>query len=140
MLKETITYTDFNGTERTEEFWFNLTQTELIKMFDPKKGNPTDELKEALVSNDLASLLIFFGDLMVQAYGEKSADGRRFVKSPEISEAFARSAAFEALYTKLTNDEAGIVRFIRGIIPTNLENQINFDQLTGGANGVLPIS
>lgn len=140
MLKETVTYTDYNGTERTEELWFNLSHTELMKMFDPKDGDPTEKLREALAANDMTQLLLFFGDLVTSAYGEKSADGKRFMKSPEIKAGFEQSAAFDALYMRLVNDADGITNFIRGIIPTALSNQINFDQIAKDASqGVIPI-
>lgn len=130
MLKETVTYTDFNGDERTEDLWFNLSHMELMKMFDPKDGDPTEKLRAALNANDATQLFVFFADLVVNAYGEKTADGKRFVKSPEISEGFRQSAAFDALFMQLVNDEAGMLGFIKGIIPSQLQSQINFDQIT----------
>lgn len=140
MLKETVTYTDYNGRTITEELWFNLSNTELMKLFNSIDGDPTEKLRKALADNDTTKFLLFFGDLVMNAYGEKSADGKRFIKSPEIKMAFEQSAAFDALYTRLVSNGDEIINFIKGIIPSTLQNQINFDQITNdAAQGVLPI-
>lgn len=141
MLKETVTYEDFNGIQRTEDVWFNMSTTDLMQMFNTSEGDPTLKLKNALESSDMAAMLLFFKDFMLKAYGEKSADGRRFVKSEQISEEFSQTAAFEALFMKLVNDENGIIEFIKGVLPSNLAKEIDVEaakkQLAG--QGVIPM-
>ena len=86
MLKKTITYTDLNGVERTEDFYFNLSKPEVVKMQSSVKGGYDVQLKGIAANMDGRAVMEFFEDLIRKSYGEKSEDGRRFMKSDEISE------------------------------------------------------
>lgn len=122
MLKKEITYTDYNGQERTEDFYFNLSKAELIEMQASVDGGLDEHLIKLVKNNNQPEIFKFFKDLVLKAYGEKSDDGRRFVKSKEISEAFSQTEAYSEFFTKLaTNSKAG-AEFINGIMPADLNS------------------
>lgn len=121
MLKESIKYVDYNGLERTEDFYFNLSETEIVEMASMTDGDLAEELKKMVESNDGARIMKTFKDLVARAYGEKSSDGRRFVKSPEISKAFFETEAYNKLFMRLVSDPDYAAKFIAGIIPQNME-------------------
>lgn len=125
MLKETIKYVDYNGIERQEDFYFNLSETEIVEMASTTEGDLSEELKKMVESKDGSRIMKTFKDLVARAYGEKSADGRRFVKSPEISKAFFETEAYNKLFMRLVTDPDYAAKFIAGIIPQNLETKTN---------------
>lgn len=121
MLKETIKYVDYNGIERTEDFYFNLSETEIIEMASTTEGDLAEELKKMVESKDGSRIMKTFKDLVSRAYGEKSADGRRFVKSPEISKAFFETEAYNKLFMRLVTEPEYAANFIAGIIPQEVK-------------------
>ena len=123
MLKETITYIDFNDQERTEDFYFNLTRTELIRMEMSKNGSLTGLLTKIVKANDMPDIFEAMEMLILKAYGEKSTDGRFFNKSEEISNNFMNSPAYDKLFEKLTTDATYAYKFVMGILPKDLAEQ-----------------
>ena len=123
MLKETITYIDFNDTERTEDFYFNLTRTELIRMEMSKNGSLTGLLTKIVKANDMPDIFEAMEMLILKAYGEKSTDGRFFNKSEEISNNFMNSPAYDKLFEKLTTDATYAYKFLMGLRPKDLAEQ-----------------
>lgn len=121
MLKKTITYTDFNGVERTEDFWFNLSKAEIMEMEMGTTGGLTAMMQKIVSAQDAPSLIKVFKDFILKAYGEKSADGRRFVKSPELSEAFSQTEAYSELFIELATNAEAAAAFFNGVIPSNAE-------------------
>ena len=117
MLKKTITYTDYNGVERTEDFYFNLTKAELMEMEIGTTGGMADMIKRIVDAKDAPAIIKIFKELVLKAYGEKSADGKRFVKSPEISNGFAQTEAYSQLFMELATDADAAAAFVNGIIP-----------------------
>lgn len=117
MLTQTITYTDYDGVERTEEFRFNLTRAEITEMEYTYPGGLAEEMERVLKSNDQNKLFILFKDIIAKSYGEKSQDGRRFMKSPELSQAFFETPAYDQLYMKITTDAHFAAEFVKGILP-----------------------
>lgn len=118
MLKKVITYTDYNGTERTENFYFNLTKAELMEMELGTSGGMADMIQRIVDAKDAPAIMKIFKELILKAYGEKSADGKRFMKSEEISTAFAQTEAYSQLYMELATDADEAAKFVNGIIPT----------------------
>ena len=123
MLKETITYIGFNDTERTEDFYFNLTRTELIRMEMSKNGSLTGLLTKIVKANDMPDIFEAMEMLILKAYGEKSTDGRFFNKSEEISNNFMNSPAYDKLFEKLTTDATYAYKFLMGLLPKDLAEQ-----------------
>ena len=91
MLKKTITYTDYNGVERKEDFYFNLTKAELMEMEMSTAGGLAETIQKIVDTKDAPSIIKIFKDLVLKAYGEKSADGKRFIKSKGRAEALAQT-------------------------------------------------
>lgn len=117
MLKKTITYTDYNGVERTEDHYFNLSQAELVDMEATTPGGYSNMLQSMVESKDVPSLIIAWKKLILQAYGIKSPDGRRFMKSEEISKEFSQTEAYVKLYMEMVTDDKAAAEFANGIIP-----------------------
>ena len=120
MLKKTVTYVDYNGVERTEDFYFNLSKAEVTEMELSVEGGFSKMLEEIVKSNDNARILELFKEMVLKAYGEKSADGRRFVKSKELSEAFSQTEAYSEIFMELAMDEKAAAACVNGIMPANL--------------------
>ena len=117
MLKKTITYTDYNGTERTEDFYFNLSKAEAMEMEMGTSGGLTETIKKIVAAQDSPSIIKIFKYFILKAYGEKSLDGKRFIKSKEISEAFSQTEAYNVLYMELLSDAKKAAEFINAILP-----------------------
>ena len=124
MLKKTITYTDYNGNSRTEDFYFNLTKTELMKMEMGTNGGLSEMVKSIIAAQDQAALIQIFEDLILKAYGVKSLDGKRFEKSAQLSEAFAQTEAYDQLFMELATDDKAAIAFINGIIPDSMRDRV----------------
>lgn len=117
MLKKTITYTDYNGVERTEDFWFNLTEAELMEMELGKAGGLTASLKRIVDAQDIPAIVKEFKYILLKAYGKKSDDGRRFIKSEAISEEFSQTEAYSKLFMELSMNSDAASEFVNGLIP-----------------------
>lgn len=122
MLKKTITYTDYNNVERTEDFYFNLTKAELMEMEMGAVGGLSGMIEKIVSAKDAPAIIKVFKELVLKAYGEKSADGRRFIKSKEISDAFAQTEAYSQLFMELATDADAASKFVNGIAP-NMEEK-----------------
>jgi hypothetical protein len=117
MLKKTITYTDYNDVERTEDFYFNLTRAEIMEMELSTTGGLSEMITRIVNAKDAPAIIKIFKELILKAYGEKSADGKRFVKSQEISEAFAQTEAYSILFMELSTDADAAAKFVNAIVP-----------------------
>lgn len=117
MLKKTITYTDYNGTERTEDFYFNLTKAEALEWEMSKSGGLAELIKKVIAAQDMPTLVSLFKELILRSYGEKSLDGKRFVKTKELSEAFSQTEAYSQLFIELATNADEAAKFVNGIVP-----------------------
>ena len=117
MIKWPITYTDYNGETRTEDFYFNLNKAEVIEMELNANGAYSEVLKQMVDQKDGKSMAEVFKNMILKSYGEKSPDGRRFIKSREISEGFEQTEAYSDLYMLLLTDKDAQIKFIEGILP-----------------------
>lgn len=117
MLKKTITYTDFNGVERTEDFYFNLTKAEIAEMELEVPGGMTTMIDRITKTQDTPSLIKVFKDLILRSYGKKSDDGRRFIKNKELVEEFKDSEAYSELFMELATNADAASAFVNGITP-----------------------
>jgi hypothetical protein len=124
MLKKTIKYTDFNGVERNEDFYFNLTEAELAEMNLMTKCGLKGYLEAIINTQDTPAIAELFKTIINKAYGVKSADGRKFMKSPEILEDFIYTQAYSNLYMSLIADANSAAEFINGIIPEDMAKQV----------------
>lgn len=120
MIKKTVTYTDFNGVERTESFYFGLTESELLDMEVEADGGITDYYQRIVDAKDSKAIVREVKNLLIRSYGEKDSDGKYFMKTPEIAKRFECSAAFVALYKELATDANAAAAFCNGIMPSTL--------------------
>lgn len=117
MLKKTITYTDYDGNTRTEDFYFNLNKAEIAEMELSTNGGMEKMLTQIVNSQDGKRIMEVFKGIILKAYGVKTADGKRFEKSEEISKAFEQTEAYSELFMELVTDADKAAAFINGIIP-----------------------
>lgn len=120
MLTKTITYTDYNGNSRTEDFFFNLSKAELVELESSASGGLSKMLEDLVKSNDNRMIIDVFKTIILKAYGKKSEDGRRFIKSQEVREEFEQTEAYSELFMELASDSNAAAAFVNGIIPTDL--------------------
>lgn len=117
MLAKKITYTDFDGVERTETFYFNLTKAEIAEMELKHPGGYLDYIERIIDAKDQAELTECFTALILNSYGEKSDDGRHFKKSEEISELFHTSEAYSELFMEIMSNPDAASAFVNSIMP-----------------------
>lgn len=117
MLKKAITYTDYDGNTTTEDFYFNLTKAELIELELSEEGGLEYTIKKISATRDSKKVLELFKTIILKAYGEKSADGRRFIKNDKLREEFSQTEAYSELFTELATDADAAAAFFNGIIP-----------------------
>ncbi len=119
MLRKMITYTDYNNKSRTEAFYFNLSKAELVEMEMTTEGGMEAFLQSIAETKDNRELFKLFKTMIEKSYGIKSPDGKRFMKSPEISASFMQTEAYTALLLELMGDDSAnkVAEFVRGIMP-----------------------
>lgn len=125
MLKKTITYEDFNGVGRKEDFYFNLSKAEIMEMQFGTVGGLDVMLKKIIDAKDVKSIMDTFKMLILKAYGIKSDDGRRFIKSEEIAKEFEQTEAYSILYMELASDDNAAAEFVNGIIPKDVASEVS---------------
>ena len=116
MHKEIITYNDLNGVQRTEDFYFDLSKPEIVKMQASAKGGYDVQLRSIAADMNGAKIMEFFENFIAKSYGEKSEDGRRFMKSDEISRSFMETPAYEVLFEKLVTDDKYAADFVNAVM------------------------
>lgn len=119
MLKKTIKYTDYNGVEREEDFYFNLTKAELMEMELSTTGGLTEMIDKIIKTKDAPAIIKIFKELVLKAHGIKSDDGRRFIKNDEIRNSFAETEAYSILFMELATDADAAAKFVNGIVPVD---------------------
>ena len=125
MLKKTITYNDYNDVERTEDFYFNLSKAEIMEMEMGTTGGLAEMINKIIQTQDAPAIIKVFKDLILKAYGERSADGKRFEKkNGALAEAFAETEAYSQLFMELATDADSAARFVNGIIPRDMQQDV----------------
>ena len=135
MLKKTIKYKDFNGNEREEDFYSNLMQSEIAELELSTVGGFTESIQKIIQTQDGPEIIKQFKKIILKSYGEKSADGKRFIKSDELSEAFSQTNAYSELFMELATDDEAASAFINGIVPDELKQDENNISVVSPANG-----
>ena len=128
MLKKTMTYTDYNGVERTEDFYFNLSKAEVMEMQMSTTGGLAEMIQRIVAAQDAPAIIKVFKDLVLKAYGQKSADGKRFIKSDALAEEFAQTEAYSQLFMELATDADAAAAFVNGIVPADVAKQAALQQ------------
>lgn len=122
MLKKTIEYTDYNGVQRKEDFYFNFSEAELAEMQLKIPGGMAEMINRIVNAREDTEIIRLFKELILQSYGEKSPDGKRFMKSEEISKAFSETEAYSKLFMELASDSDAAANFVKAIIPGSIQN------------------
>lgn len=120
MLKKTINYTDYNGVDRTETFYFNLSRGELVELELSVNGGFTEMLDKIIQTQDAPEIMKWFKKIIMMSYGIKSDDGKRFIKSDELSEGFVQTEAYSNLLMSFMEDASTAADFVNGIMPKDL--------------------
>lgn len=116
MIKKTITYTDYDGNQRTEDLLFNLSKAELIEMELSESGGMEKMLKRIIAEQDTRKIMEIVKTIILKSYGKKSDDGRRFIKSDELSKEFSQTEAYSELLLELLGDENAASAFMNGLV------------------------
>ena len=132
MLKKTIEYTDYNDVKRKEVFYFNLTKAEIMEMELSTTGGLAEMIQKIIDTQDTPQIIKLFKDLVLKAYGEKSADGKRFIKNDNIRDGFAQTEAYSELFMELATDANAAASFVNAIVPKDLE--VPQDKLPASVN------
>jgi hypothetical protein len=118
MLKKTIAYVDYDGNNRTEDFYFNLSKAETTEMEMSIDGGLANSLRKIVQEKDAKRIIESFKDLILRSYGEKSPDGKRFIKNQEMRDAFSQTEAYSELFMELATNADAAANFVNGIIPS----------------------
>lgn len=125
MIAKTVKYKDFNGVEREEKFYFNLTKAELTEMELSVDGGFTERIRGIIQAKDTPSIIKIFKRLLLDSYGEKSADGKRFRKTDDngqpLSIAFSETEAYSNLFMELSTDDEAAAEFVNGVMPPDID-------------------
>ena len=122
-----MTYVDYNGVERTEDFYFNLTKAEILELELSTEGGLEQAIEKIIAAKDMPTLSKYFKRIILMSYGEKSPDGKRFIKNDKLSEEFSQTEAFSQLYVELATDDVAAADFINGIIPNEYVTETTND-------------
>lgn len=120
MIKQTIEYTDIDNVVRTEDFYFNLTKAEMLELQVSRQGGYADSIKAIMASEDSQLILSTIKEIILAAYGERSAESRHFVKEPHRTQAFSHTEAYSNLFMSLFDDAGKAAAFFNGLLPTDI--------------------
>lgn len=134
MFKVHEKYTDYNGVEREEDFYFNLTTAEMMKLEYNTTGGLSEKIKKIAAAKDTTEIMNTFEEFLQLSYGQKSDDGKRFIKSPELLKEFMETPAYSQIYMRLGLDEKMAIDFINHVVPADILAQANIAN-----NKVVPI-
>ena len=123
MYKMTEKYEDYNGNQREEDFYFHITKAELMEIDFIMEGGLQKTIEKIISTQDKKALIEIFKKLVVAAYGEKSADGRRFMKNDEVKKNFTETEAYSQIFMKLATDDKEANAFIAGVMPKDLQEE-----------------
>ena len=149
MLTKAITYVDYNGNKKTKNFYFNLTRTELAKMELTNKAGMLETIKQMVNEDDREKIINLFETIVLGAYGEKSADGEEFLKSPEIVAKFTAHPAYDVLFMELISSDKSMSDFINAVVPADIaesakDNKKSINDVMGyeviPQNNIIPIN
>jgi hypothetical protein len=129
MIKKDISYTDYDGNKREETYWFHLSKPELVAMTAEHKGFE-EYLKELAAAQNYSEMMTVYRNMIARSVGQRSEDGRRFVRTEAITEDFMQSAAFEQLFMDLMSNADAATAFARGLLPADLVEEVKEEHTT----------
>ena len=129
MIVRTMTYTDYNGEQRTEKFYFNLTAAEIAKLNFSRKNGLEEDIRKCIREGDTGGMISLLEEIVLMSYGERSEDGRQFIKSKELSRAFSQTPAYSDLFMSFFADENAAANFLDELIPSDMATGIDKDKV-----------
>lgn len=124
MLKKTMTTVDFGGTERTEDYYFNLTKAEIMEMELNTEGGFSAMINRIVESKSQLELAQLFKQILCKSYGVLSPDGRKFIKNQAVLDDFMATQAFSDLYIELLEDGGKkAADFFEGVMPADMQDK-----------------
>lgn len=123
MYKKTIKYVDYDGNERTEDFYFNLTETEITEWEYSEPGGMTAFIEKVVNTNEYTKMIPLWKKIILMSYGEKSPDGRRFIKSDELSTAFSQTEAFNVMFMEFAQNAEAATDFVNAVLPKSISEK-----------------
>jgi hypothetical protein len=123
LLKKTITYEDFNGETTSEDLFFHLSKAELVELEMSHEGGLSVALQKIVESQDGKAIVAEFKNIILNSYGKKSEDGRRFIKNQALRDEFESSEAYSTLFMELVTDTDAAIEFINGVIPKGMAEE-----------------
>lgn len=127
MIKKTVTYTDYNGINRTENYYFNLSNAEVMEMEMSTAGGMAEMMQSIVDAKDAPAIIRLFKELVLKAYGVKSDDGRRFMKvkpdGSHYADEFKETEAYSQIFMELATDAEAAAKFVNGIIPADFSKK-----------------
>ena len=124
MYNKTVTYKDYKGNTRTEDFYFNLNKAEIVELELSTKGGLTVMMDRIIAAQDNATLFKIFKDLVSKSYGVLSDDGRKFVKNQEVLDDFMQTEAYSIIFSELATNAEAAAEFFNNVIPQNLAKEL----------------
>lgn len=124
MLKRDITYEDFEGNTLTETFYFNVSKPELIELEVEVAGGFSEWMQRIIKAEDYQTIIKEFKRFVLFAYGQKSEDGKRFIKSDQLREEFSQTNAYNVLFMELAQDDGAAADFVLGVMPKDMAPDI----------------
>lgn len=124
MIKKSVKYVDYNGLERSEDFYFHYTEAELFEMETTEEGGFSERVRRIIDAKDQPALIKLISKFVLDAYGEKSPDGRRFQKNDEIRAAFKENPAYSDIFMELALNDVAAAEFVKGVVPANMADKI----------------
>lgn len=124
MIKKTVTYTDLNGKERTESFYFHFYESEILEMELSVDGGFAERVQKMIDAQDQPSLIAVIKKFVIDAYGVKSDDGKQFVKNEEVRNAFVQCPAYSKIFMELVLDDKVAAEFVKGVVPAEMAGRV----------------
>lgn len=140
MYKKTVTYEDYDGIERTETFYFNLSKAELLEMELDRDGGLGNLIQKIIDEKDARRMINIFKEIMNRSYGVKSDDGKRFIKNKEVLNAFIESPAYSDIYMELITNTNEAVEFVNGIVPYDISHEQIKEAVAKADGNIVPVS
>ena len=123
MIKKTVTYEDYNGEMRTETFYFHFTEAEILDMEMGTEGGFAERIQRIIDAKDQSALMKLIKKFVIDAYGVKSPDGKRFIKNDEVKAAFLECPAYSDIFMDMVTDDKLAAEFVNGVVPKNMKNR-----------------
>lgn len=127
MYAKKIAYTDYDGNERNETFYFNLNKAELTEMELSSEGGLSKMIQKLIDEQDTSRIITIFKDIILRSYGEKSNDGKHFIKkAPDghrLADDFAQTEAYSELFMELATNTDSASEFVNNIVPQMPKDQ-----------------